>query len=116
MSQNRDIIYLTDRERKPLFITVEDEYHSDWATLEMMGEYYMETLRDNMKENKKPRSVVAFREKSQKRAIKTFNECFEYWKAKRLRISKKTLKKSQKPSKSKKITKNLKNQKKPQEI
>ena len=78
MSQNRDIIYLTDRERKPLFITVEDEYHSDWATLEMMGEYYMETLRDNMKEDKNNhRSVVAFRKKNQKRAIKTLNECFE---------------------------------------
>jgi len=78
MSQNRDIIYLTNRERKPLFITPEDEYNSDWVFLEMMGEHYMETLRDNRKENKNTRSVVAFREKSQKRAIKLLNECFEY--------------------------------------
>jgi len=78
MSQNRDIIYLTDRERMPPFITVDDEYHSDWVSFEMMGEHYMETLRDNRKENKKPRSVVAFREKNQKRAIKMLNECFEY--------------------------------------
>jgi hypothetical protein len=79
MSQNRDIIYLTDRERIPPFITVDDEYHSDWVSLEMMGEYYMEMSRDNRKEeNKNTRSVVAFREKNQKRAIKKFNECFEY--------------------------------------
>jgi len=79
MSQNRDIVYLTDRERKPPFINMFDnEYESDWVSLEMMGEYYMEMLKDSRKENKKPRSVVAFREKSQKRAIKKFNECFEY--------------------------------------